>query len=232
MKHYFKRTFSFLFFQNVSKICENKYTNRIDGRMNCLRHAIQLSISVLNQAPFLKDFSFPLHLDCLCMIGRPLKGGVADFEVGLRFQGTHRVSIIPKKNSGQGHRLSGKPLYFPWGNHKFQSLGETTNSSHQRLEFVVSRETTNSSHLGKPQILVTWGNHKNQSPSTRFLYILKQDNVFGTIQERLDRFGQTFFCRLRRCKEKIFWREKTEFGVRFCRQNRTKPENYDFQSIT
>ena len=42
---------------------------------------------------------------------RPLKGGVADFEVGLTIQVTHRVSIIPPKNSGRGHRLSGKPLY-------------------------------------------------------------------------------------------------------------------------
>ena len=58
-----------------------------------------------------------------------LKGGVADFVVGLRIWGTHRVTIIPQKNSGRGHWLSGKPLYFPWGNHPNDNFGETTQTT-------------------------------------------------------------------------------------------------------
>ena len=61
--------------------------------------------------------------------------------------------------------MSGKPLYFPWGNLKNDPLGETSKTT----------------HFGKPP---------KRPPSTRFLYILKQDNDFGTIQERLDRFGR------------------------------------------
>ena len=59
--------------------------------------------------------------------------------------------------------------------------------------------------MGKPHKRPTWGSHINDPPSTRFLYILKQDNDFGTIQERLDRFGRVEGGRLGGFPKWVVW---------------------------
>ena len=90
-----------------------------------------------------------------CRNSEVLKGGIADFEVGLRISGGYPYGIHnpPKKFQLRSPIVRKTPL-FPLGKHHKRPL------------------------LGK---------HHKQPLSTRFLYILKQDNDFGTIQEWLDR---------------------------------------------